>query len=97
MTTREYATCCLTHVPPQDDDSMEIWRLARIGDWSLTSRQSPITSPGLDMNINVDSCAFNTRLPPRLPPVARRSGVYSWLDGESSLAKMGDKLYNRVR
>ena len=35
---------------------MEIWRLARIGDWSLTSRQSPITSPGLDMNINVDSC-----------------------------------------
>ena len=43
---------------------MEVWRLAKIGDRSLTSRQSPVASPGLDMNINVDSCARTHVCPP---------------------------------
>ena len=46
---------------------MEIWRLAKISDRSLTSRQSPVASLGLDMNINVESCARAHDCPPDSP------------------------------
>ena len=80
--------------PATRDDSMEVWRLARIGDWSLTSRQSPIPSPGLDVIINADCCArTHTSAPPTPSGGATVGGILvagrRILVGKTGIARHG--------